>query len=70
MATLFQPTREVKREGNMQIKKLLNSRSLESHNDEIPARKRPRLLCMAYCSGLQTVFHGTLGFNKAYPGAP
>ncbi|GFX05482.1 hypothetical protein TNCV_1008041 [Trichonephila clavipes] len=29
MATLFQPTQEVKREGKMQIRKLLNNRSLE-----------------------------------------
>ncbi|GFW80651.1 hypothetical protein TNCV_3235031 [Trichonephila clavipes] len=29
MATLFQPTQEVKREGNKQIRKLLNNRSLE-----------------------------------------
>ncbi|GFW39208.1 hypothetical protein TNCV_1831971 [Trichonephila clavipes] len=29
MTTLFQPTREVKREGKMQIRELLNNRSLE-----------------------------------------
>ncbi|GFV34931.1 hypothetical protein TNCV_1452331 [Trichonephila clavipes] len=29
MAILFQPTREVKREGKMQIRKLLNNRSLD-----------------------------------------
>ncbi|GFT19325.1 mariner Mos1 transposase [Trichonephila clavipes] len=30
MATLFQPTQEVKREGRMQIRKLLNNRSLDA----------------------------------------
>ncbi|GFS62339.1 hypothetical protein TNCV_5031941 [Trichonephila clavipes] len=30
MATLFQPTQEVKREGKMQIRKLLNNKSLDN----------------------------------------
>ncbi|GFX98021.1 hypothetical protein TNCV_4906711 [Trichonephila clavipes] len=41
MATLFQPNQEVKREGKMQIRKLLNNRSLEPESGQFksPASK-------------------------------
>ncbi|GFX58034.1 hypothetical protein TNCV_4047921 [Trichonephila clavipes] len=46
MAILFQPSREVKCEGKMEIRKLLNSRSLDDSQERLPVTERPQSRCI------------------------
>ncbi|GFU97130.1 retrovirus-related Pol polyprotein from transposon gypsy [Trichonephila clavipes] len=64
MATLFQPTQEVKREGKMQIRKLLNNRSLESSPGEGRRLVSDIRVSVEYSHGLCAVKDG---FVKSIP---